>query len=190
MFNYRIHFSRMTGILLIVLVCSILVSAQEQPGKEQISAMRKLNFLTGNWKGSGWIFLRNGQRSEFNEKENIKWKLDSLLLVIEGLGTNNNSNGGETRTVHNAYAIVYYNNQTGNYHWQSFISSGQSMLSNASLINDSTLVWQMDISPQMKIRYTIAVSGGKIWNEIGEMSNNGKDWNKFFGMNLTRADTK
>lgn len=190
MFNNYFNFKCITAVLLTVIVFSVLGIAQEQPGKEQTSAMKKLNFLTGDWKGSGWVYLRNGQRSDFNEKENIQWKLDSLLLVIEGLGTTDNSTGGKTQIVHNAYAIVYYNNQTGNYHWQSFISSGQSMLSQASLLNDSTIVWQMDISPQMKIRYTIAISGGKFWNEIGEMSNNGKDWNRFFGMNLTRVDTK
>ena len=46
----------------------------------------RLQFMTGCWIGTGWMMGRDGQKHSFNLSENIQFKVDSTLLLIEGIG--------------------------------------------------------------------------------------------------------
>ncbi len=186
MFNGRIGVREIFGAIVLAIVSVGIGFAQEGPDAVQISAMRRLDFLSGEWKGSGWIVIRGGERRAFQETENIGWKADSLVMVIDGIGTERDSSSGMTRSVHNAFTVVSYDPQSADYRWEAFLATGQSTEARAWLKDDSTLVWEMDIPQMGKMRYTIKIEGGNHWNETGEMSRDGKNWTTFFGMNLTR----
>ena len=44
----------------------------------------KLAFLTGKWAARGWIMGRDRQKAEFDQTEDIHFKLDNSILLIEG----------------------------------------------------------------------------------------------------------
>lgn len=138
------------------------------------SEISKLNFITGNWKGQGWMMGADGKKSEFEQTEKIQFKLDSTVILIEGLGK---SNG---RIVHNAMAIVSYNKEGNNYAFQSYLQNGRKGEYKAELINDS-LYWY----PNKNMRYIITLNEKGQWFEIGEMERNEK-WFQFFEMTLDR----
>ena len=49
-------------------------------------AMQQLSFLVGNWSGEASVLRGPGQFFELAQTEYVQFKLDGLILMIEGLG--------------------------------------------------------------------------------------------------------
>lgn len=141
--------------------------------QQQIS---KLGFLRGRWAGSGWMMDRDGQKLQFTQSENIRFKLDSTLLLIEGVG----KSGGII--LHHALAVVSYNKMDRNYTFQSYLSNGRNGRFIAELISGK-FYWY----PNENIRYVINLNEKGQWHEEGQMKRN-EDWYQFFEMILDRID--
>jgi hypothetical protein len=138
----------------------------------------KLNFIVGNWQGSGWMMGRDGQRHNFSQTESIQLKLDSTAILIEGKGM------AEGKSIHNAMAIISYNKTDSAYSFHSYLSSGRSGSYNAEL-KDHKLYWY----PGENIRYVIEVNARGQWFEVGEI-NRGGEWTQFFEMTLDKVKSK
>jgi len=77
----------MKKILWIALLCISSVAALAQtPASGQRVEMKKLDWLVGHWKGTGWMQMGPQGRKEFTITETVEGKLDGLVLVIEGQG--------------------------------------------------------------------------------------------------------
>ena len=48
--------------------------------------MKKLEFLVGDWSGEATVLRGPGQFVELAQTESVQFKLDGLVLVIEGTG--------------------------------------------------------------------------------------------------------
>lgn len=134
----------------------------------------QLAFMTGTWKGTGWMMGQGGSRSEFDQREDIRFKLDSTLLVVEGTGTA----GG--KVVHNAYAILTWNKNEDKYSFRSYLQNGQSGDFPAELL-DGKLYWY----PSAGVRYVVWTNEQGQWIEKGEFKR-GDTWMQFFEMTLER----
>ena len=110
----------------------------------QKQEITKLDILVGKWDGEGWIMGRDGQKYTFQQTENIQFKIDSVAILIEGLGK---SNGQIT---HNALAIISYNKKDSIYNFQSYTATGRGGSFEAKLI-DGKFYWY----PNEKMRYII-----------------------------------
>jgi hypothetical protein len=77
--------------------------------------MKKLDFLVGQWKGEGWMEFAPGQRRTFKGTEVVQSKLDGLLLAVEGLHRGRVGDKGEESIVHNAFALVSYDDKAKRY---------------------------------------------------------------------------
>ena len=53
---------------------------------EQRAAMKKLGFLVGEWSGEASVLRGPGQFVELAQTESAQFKLDGLVLMIEGVG--------------------------------------------------------------------------------------------------------
>ena len=135
--------------------------------------IKKLDFMVGNWKGTGWMMGRNG-KSEFEQTERIEFKLDSTAVLIEGKGI---SNG---KIVHNALAILTYDKSRGNYIFRSYLPSGLNAEFKAEII-ENKLYWY----PNDNVRYIIWQNSNGQWYETGEYKR-GNAWSQFFEMTLDR----
>ena len=142
-------------------------------------AMSKLDFLAGKWKGAGWMMDQSGQRNEFQQTENIQFKLDESILMIEGEGT---SNG---QTIHDALAIISYDPNEESYQFRSYLATGQNGDYKAELLSEKSLRWILD-TPRGKIRYTINIDEEGKWSEIGEFQMGPEKWFQFFAMDLVK----
>lgn len=88
-----------------------VLMAQGRPSvTAQKAAMEKLKFLTGTWKGKATISNPDGTQILIRQSEDVRFKLDGLLLLIEGTGRD--EAGG---VVFNALAIVSYDSLLGQY---------------------------------------------------------------------------
>lgn len=135
--------------------------------------MSELQFLVGNWEGKGWMKGREGM-SNFNQTENVQFKLDSTAILIEGIGK---SNG---KIIHNALAILTYNKEDDSFLFRSYLQNGQSADFKAEMI-DKKLYWY----PNENVRYIVWLNKEGQWHEIGEFKR-GDDWFQFFEMTLDK----
>src|SRR6516164_573193 len=108
-----------------------------QPKKETSDAIKKISFLTGNWKGTGWIQL-GPQKSSFNQTENISAKLNGTIIQIEGEGKDQQN---PSAIIHQAFAIVSYDMQDAKYLMKAFRGDGGQVDANVKLLDDHTFQW-------------------------------------------------
>ena len=52
----------------------------------QRAAMKKLGFLVGKWHGEARLLGGGGEWMNLHQSEEAQYKLDGLILVIEGVG--------------------------------------------------------------------------------------------------------
>lgn len=72
---------------LLVLAISLPLLAQQPPSpsaETQREAMHKLAFLAGHWSGPVTISRGPGEPLHLTQTEEVQYKLDSLVLLIEG----------------------------------------------------------------------------------------------------------
>src|SRR5438105_9083131 len=114
-----------------VAILFLTVAAGSSPGQPpaaaaQREAMKKLDFLVGQWQGEGWMEFAPGQRRSFKGTEVVRSKLGGLLLTVEGLHRGRVGGNPEEVVVHNAFALVSYDDTARRYRFQAFTSRGTS----------------------------------------------------------------
>ena len=79
---------RTTALFWFLAVASSAAAQQQQPNASvQREAMKKLAFLEGTWTGEA-ITQRSNQVIKVRQTEQVAYKLDGLVLLIEGTGRN------------------------------------------------------------------------------------------------------
>ena len=152
-------------------------------GEPVRQALSKLDFVIGEWEGEGWVMMPQGNRETSIVTESIHYDLDNTIITLKGLGMSERD--GEKIKVHDALGVMYYDPFAKEYKMKSWLSRGMSTDANVKVEDEGNIVWWFKAGPVGTIRYTIKIRDGK-WNEIGEMSQDGENWTKFFEMNLVK----
>ena len=172
---------KLSIVFVIVLAASQLLAQDVDVNHE---SLKKLNYLAGRWKGEATIQQRGGAPKKVLQEEQIEWKLDSLVLTIEGTGTDPVTQ----KVTFHAFAIINYNQQTKQLAMKSFTMEGRQTDAYFNVVADNEFIWGFDV-PSGKIKYTIKLSTVvKSWDEIGEFSSDGTQWYPFFEMNLIKTE--
>jgi hypothetical protein len=169
---------------IVTMLVATLTNAQSpfQPKKETRDALQKISFLTGNWKGMGWIQM-GPEKHSFNQTETIISKVNGTVIQIDGLGRDEKNT---EMIIHQAFAIISYDSQNAKYLMKAYRGDGGQIDADAKLIDDHTFQWGFSSQMTGQIKYTISVVNDK-WTEIGEMSRDGgTTWLKYFEMTLNR----
>jgi hypothetical protein len=91
--------------------------AQRIPNVQaQRDAMQKLAFLTGQWVGEARLLRGPTEFVELLQTEEAQYKLDGLILVIEGVGRT--ASGGQALL--QAFGIISYDDESETYHLRAF----------------------------------------------------------------------
>jgi len=156
-------------LLLILTVCMTgIVSAQDWATDKAAQAeVKKLAFLVGEWRGSGWMMGVDRMKQSFEQTEHIHFKLDSTAILDEFQRVL------EDNTVHQSLNILTYKGEDGLYDFQSFLPSGQKSTFKSEL-KGKKLFWY----PRDFIRYTIQLDDQGRLFEKGEI-NKGGNWYQF-----------
>jgi hypothetical protein len=158
-----------------------LIAQDVKINREQLS---KLRFLSGSWKGDATIQQRGAAPIKVIQEERIEWRLDSLVLTVEGTG----KDPVTQKVKFHAFAVISYNQQTQQLGMKSFTMEGRQTDAYFNVVADNQFVWGFDV-PTGKIKYSITLSTQeKIWYEKGEFSTDGIQWFPFFEMNLNKQN--
>jgi hypothetical protein len=82
----------------------------------QRAAMKKLDFLIGEWSGEASALRGPGQFAELTQTESAQFKLDGLVLVIEGVGRTKT----DGKLALQALGLISFNDETGTYQMRAF----------------------------------------------------------------------
>jgi hypothetical protein len=159
----------------------VLAAGDQTSKNTQLGEMKKLDWLVGSWKGKGWIQMGPQGRMEFTQTETVQSKLDGLVSVIEGQGKSK----ADGSVVHTALAFVSYDERAKGFRWRAFTAEGRQTDTEAK-VGTNVLEWGLQISQRGRMRYTIKLNENGEWFEVGEMTQDGQTWQKFFEMTLQR----
>src|SRR5215510_11249893 len=99
-----------------IICTTLLVSTMSQqlhtPDLDsQRAAMKKLGFLVGKWSGEARISRGPGDPLELVQTEEVHYKLDGLILIIEGVGRNK----ADGKLALQALGFLSYDDEAGVY---------------------------------------------------------------------------
>lgn len=146
--------------------------------------VKKLEFLVGEWEGQGWMEI-GGRKFDFTSSEKVRPALSGNALLVEGMHKSLKTERAEPRVVHDALAVVSYDEKAKEFRFDTFVA-GRGNGNHKGRMEGDAFIWMMD-SPQRKSRYTIRLNEKKEWHEVGESSTDGVTWKKFFEMTLKRV---
>lgn len=172
------------SIIILTLFVSIFAHGQNplQPPQETTDAMQKISFLTGNWKGTGWIQMEP-QKYAFNQTEAITAKVNGTLIQIDGQGKNQLN---PDVIIFQTFAVISFDPKDSKYLMKAYGGDGVQVDASAKLIDGHTFQWIFSNPMAGQIQFTITVQNNK-WKEVGEISrDNGTTWNKYFEMTLDK----
>jgi hypothetical protein len=82
----------------------------------QRGARKKLDFLVGKWTGQARLLRGPSESVELLQTEEAHYKLDGLIVVIEGVGRT--KSGG--KPLLQAFGIISYDDENGTYCLRAF----------------------------------------------------------------------
>lgn len=169
-----------TFLSLVFLLLGVSLQAQQPTMSEaHKEALSKLDFMAGEWAGSGWMFTQGGTRETFEQTEDIQWKLDGAVLMVEGKGKN------DGKVIHDALAIISFDPRKEEYVFRSYLANGRSGDYKAKVLEENTLEWTIE-APGRTITYIITINEKGQWYEKGMMKmGEGKAF-QFFEMTLDK----
>ena len=156
---------------------------RQQRAEAQRAAMRRLDYMVGDWEGEGWTVM-NGERHTFRGGELIQRKLGGIALLVEGAFFSRPAGSEQETPSHTTLGVISYDPRTQTYRFRTWLARGMAGERELTLIADG---WQWEIRyPKGVIRYVMKLTPAGEWFEIGERSEDEKAWQKFFEMRLRK----
>ncbi len=170
-----------TLAILITFVVSLQLYGQAPDHSETCKTeMKKLEYLAGDWKGEAIVQTRNGPIN-VNQTEHIEWRLDGVVLAIEGTGRQNNE------IAFNAFAIANYDPNSKQFKFRSYTKEGGSTDAYFKVLAENNFEWGFDTPNGGKVKFVITLDPTrKTWHEVGQYSADGNNWMKTIELNLVK----
>lgn len=104
----------MVGLLASVLL--LVPQLGQGPSAAELEAMKKLDFMVGNWEGEGYMLSQTG-REVFKGTETVQKKLHGKALLVEGRFVDPK----DGRVVHETLAVLTYDVAKKKYIFQTYL---------------------------------------------------------------------
>jgi hypothetical protein len=141
------------------------VNAQ-QPATDSLetqrAAMRKLSFLAGDWSGPLTVTQGPGQTAQLTQTEHIEFKLDGLVLLIEG-----QSIAADGTVPFKALATIAYDDEAHAYRFHAY-HDGRYVDTELAVQPDG-FSWGFDSGP-VHIVNTMRLTPAREWHETTEVT--------------------
>jgi hypothetical protein len=173
-------------VFAMVVLCAGPLAAQ-QPGAANREAMKKLDYLVGKWKGEATVTVGPKETKKVNQTEDVQFRLDGVVLLVEGIGRGKLPGKDEEGILFNALGIMSYDVQAKKYKVKAYRAEGQSVDADMTLTERGFIWGFKEPTRGLEVKYTMTLTPKSEWHEIGEYSQDGKTWTKFIEMTLTRV---
>lgn len=131
----------------------------------QRAAMKKLSFLTGKWSGDASVYRGPGQTADLAQTEEAQFKLDGLVLEIEGVGRTR----ADGKLALQALGPISFDDESGAYRMRAF-NDGLWLESDVKLGDDGNcLTWGFTVGP-VKTSSLLRINAKGEWTEHTELT--------------------
>lgn len=172
----------MNRILITALLAtaSLTLCAQRPPDTTaaQRDAMHKLSFLAGRWSGPVSISMGPGEPLHLTQTEKIEYKLDGLVLLIEGKST-----AADGNTPFQALATVAWDDAAHGYRIRAY-NAGHYIDTALTVLADG-FSWGFDSGPA-HVANTMHLTAKGEWQETTDVTFGGNPPQRSVDMLLTR----
>jgi hypothetical protein len=154
---------------LVLLVATGIFCMAQQPRTPDLdaqrAAMKKLDFMVGKWGGEARILIGPGAPAERVQTEEAQYKLDGLILLIEGVGRNKT----DGKLALQALAVVSYDDESETYHMRAF-NDGRFLETEVKLTaNGKGITWGFALG-QYKTNAVLRIDDHGDWTELHEIA--------------------
>jgi hypothetical protein len=130
----------------------------------QRAAMKKLGFLVGEWSGEASALRGPGQFAELTQTESAQFKLDGLVLVIEGVGRTK----ADGKLSLQALGLISFDDETGAYRMRAF-NDGRWLETEVKLADGvNSISWGFALG-EFKTTTVLRINENGEWTEHGEL---------------------
>jgi len=147
-------------LLALLLGAAFLCPAQQPNLTAQRDAMKKLDFLAGKWSGDASVSRGPGGPLKIIQSENVQFKLDGLIMLIEGTGRD-----ADGKVVFQALAIVSYDDSTSVYRFRAY-NDGHYLDTELKVLTHG-FSWGFEAGP-LKVNNNMKLSEKGEWVEATE----------------------
>ena len=144
---------------------SFSLPAQQAPSNSvdvQREAMRKLSFLAGHWSGPVTIVRGPGEPLHLTQTEDLEYKLDGLVLLIQGKSTN-----ADGKVLFSALATIAYDDASHTYRFRAY-NDGHYLDTELSA-SPNGFSWNFTSGPAHIVN-TMHLTGKGEWDEVTEVT--------------------
>ena len=172
-------------IAIAFLLCLDAGAQAPRPSAGKMAAMKKLDMMVGHWKGRGWWEYRPGMRNEFDSEESVVRRAGGTALEL--LGMHSMQREGRPVPVHDAFAMLWYDEPARAYRMKSAVQTGHIHEFEITVFDDGYAWSHPAFDGKGTVRYRATI-GPDTWKEVGEQSADGVQWRRVFEMELKRAN--
>ncbi|MGB9464061.1 MAG: hypothetical protein WBR10_03020 [Candidatus Acidiferrum sp.] len=141
--------------------------------------MKKLSFLVGKWSGEARILRGAGVTLELVQTEEAQYKLDGLVLMIEGIGCNK----ADGKAALQALGIVSYDDETETYRMRAF-NDGRYLETELKLADDGKgMLWGFALG-EIKTSSVLRIDEMGDWTELHEITIGSQPPRKFMELKV------
>jgi hypothetical protein len=126
--------------------------------------MQKLAFLVGRWIGEAHLLRSPTEFVELVQTEETQYKLDGLILTIEGVGRT--VSGGQTLL--QAFGIISYDDERGTYSLRAF-NDGRFLETEVKLLDQGKgMTWGFALG-EINTKSVLRINERGEWTEFAEI---------------------
>jgi hypothetical protein len=148
---------KLTLVIASVVALESAAVAQGRPDPAEIkAAMQKLGFLVGSWVGDASVTQGPGKPINVRQTEEVVYKLDGLVLLVEGTGRDDSG-----QVVFDALATVAFDPASKTYRIRAYRDGHY--IDTELKLNEGGFEWGFQAGP-VTVRNRMSLQGGK-WSE-------------------------
>jgi hypothetical protein len=151
----------------------------------QRAAMKKLDFLLGKWTGEARVLRGAGEPVEMIQTEEAQYKLDGLVLLIEGVGRTKSDGKPALR----ALGMITYDDESATYRFRAF-NDGRFLETEVKLVDGGKAIAWGFVFGQIKTNSVLRINEKGEWTELGEISIGSQAPRKFMELTVRRQNVQ
>lgn len=172
-------------IFFLTINCGIVCG--QTPEKIQKESIKKLSWLLGEWSGTSVVNMGGKKNSIVYVNESVRPSLDSTIYIINGQGFERDSLTKKDVIVHDAFAVVSYDEKQNKFRWSAWRIPGGTYGDLEITLGDKSFEWSTKVQGG-HTRYKAHLNQKGQWIEIGEFSKDGVKWFKYITLTLDRTE--
>ena len=163
-----------------------MAQAPQTPNIEaQRAAMKRLDFLVGEWSGQASAARGPGIVVELEQSEVAQFKLDGLVLMIEGVGRTKS----DGKLALQALGLISFDDASGAYRMRAY-NDGRWLETDVKLLEDGKgLSWGFSLG-EISTKSVLRINEKGEWTELAEITVGGRASQKLMELVVRRVSRR